>query len=640
MGNQASADERGPFSGSHVDVDDGLGTEEVVGTTGISASMRSLVDAVSLADERAEISSDHVPAGTASMRSLASEIDDARQVQSSDSSISVRRRRRADGGEDDPPVSSLSSTFIAQAFSTSVRSLDPSLADEEVQSLRRASDTDEAESNQQSSTPEPDGLGQATLTSSVINLLNTLAGVGLLALPSAFAKAGYVGGMILLILTAASSVLGMKLLTISIETTGVSADKPSSYNTVTSPSLPHLTWLVDAVVALKCLGVCILYLITVGDSMVDALTYLLRNFAKEGHFYEQILTSRHFWIGVAVVLVVPLVFQHTLDSLKFGSAFGIQLKVALILCIVLYALGIFDPCYIADEEENDEGATIAAADEYDGCKGDTNTFTDVQSSFIALSLFVNAFTYHQNCFPIANELRNRTQARMDQVIYLTTIIAMVLYGSVSIAGYITFGSNVEGNILLNYPQTALLTAMRIFVAAMVILSYPLQLDPARRSISGLLAVRRRLFGKGMPGANIDATQSFASLASEISCEDKTENLAVESSRDLSERKTTNVREENSANERTEKQELFEFRATTLLLLLLSFSVASITSDLGLAFAVIGASGSTLIMFIIPSMVYLSLHEKAVDKTMHFFALLQLTLGIVILPTSLYFIAVS
>merc|ERR1711862_757175 len=103
-----------------------------------------------------------------------------------------------------------------------------------------------------------------------------------------------------------------------------------------------------------------------------------------------------------------------------------------------------------------------------------------------LAIFVFSFTCHQNIFSVVNEISNRSQRRVDAVIILTIITAIIIYFIVAIEGYNTYGSQVKGDILLNYPQTLMVSCMRIALAIMVLLSYPLQLDPSRRCITSLV----------------------------------------------------------------------------------------------------------------------------------------------------------
>ena len=91
----------------------------------------------------------------------------------------------------------------------------------------------------------------ATISSSVINLTNTIVGAGMIGLPGAFGGTGYVSGMILIALSAAFAAHGLVLLTKVACLTG----RPCSFYSVAHASVPKYTVLIDAAVALNCFGV-------------------------------------------------------------------------------------------------------------------------------------------------------------------------------------------------------------------------------------------------------------------------------------------------------------------------------------------------------------------------------------------------
>lgn len=60
--------------------------------------------------------------------------------------------------------------------------------------------------------------------------------------------------------------------------------------------------------------------------------------------------------------------------------------------------------------------------------------------------------YSQNIFGVVNEIRNRTQARVDGVSFWAILTSGVVYGTVALAGFYTYGRNVDSNILITYPR--------------------------------------------------------------------------------------------------------------------------------------------------------------------------------------------
>jgi amino acid permease len=298
----------------------------------------------------------------------------------------------------------------------------------------------------------------STISSGVVNLANTIVGAGMLGLPGAFGGTGCLSGIILIIVSAIFSAHGLVLLSKSAIITG----KPASFYSVAHASVPRYTMLIDAAVAVKCFGVATGYLITISDSMVNALHHMLMSgdSEREPTFIISLLLSRHFWVVGAILSVLPLSFYRTLDELKKASALALVFVFMLVGMILAYANGLADPC---------------SGSELETCKGDMEPYTNFSSTISKLPIFVFAFTCHQNIFPIVNELELLSQKRLNIVITCSICFALVIFSTVAIEGYRTYGSNVRGDILLNYPENRQVTFLRICIAGMLALHYPLQL---------------------------------------------------------------------------------------------------------------------------------------------------------------------
>ena len=93
--------------------------------------------------------------------------------------------------------------------------------------------------------------GSMSIASGVVNLSNTIIGAGMLGLPGAFQGTGWLSGIIILVLSAIFSALGLILLSQAACIT----ERPCSFYTVAMASVPRYTILIDLAVALKCFGV-------------------------------------------------------------------------------------------------------------------------------------------------------------------------------------------------------------------------------------------------------------------------------------------------------------------------------------------------------------------------------------------------
>ncbi len=332
------------------------------------------------------------------------------------------------------------------------------------------------------------------------------------------------------------------------------------------------------------------YLVTISFSMVKVFEHVLHtgDAAKDERFLISILLARHTWVIGALISVLPLSFYRTLDDLKKASAMALVFVFILACTIIAYANGVADPCL----GENENGAET--------CKGDVNPYTNFALTVSRLPVFVFAFTCHQNIFPIVNEMKVPSQKRLDVVICISIGFALVLYSTVAFEGYRTYGSLVRGDILLNYPENKYVTFLRLCIAFMLTLHYPLHLDPSRRCLTSLVKELINWWHQKPPtgishGPNVTGDEFSGS--SVIGRENSVENL------ELVNDECSHF--EVSSERRVQQPGIYDdrlFYVITVIFLTSSFILASIVDDLGMILALVGATGSTLVSFVLPGTV--------------------------------------
>lgn len=358
------------------------------------------------------------------------------------------------------------------------------------------------------------------------------------------------------------------------------------------------------------------YLITISDSMVNALDHIL---LSGGHVDEslfmKIVLSRRFWVMGALISVLPFSFYRTLDELKRASALALIFVFMLVGMIIMYAHDIADPC---------------ASTPKNVCRGEMVPFSDFPSTMSKIPIFVFAFTCQQNIFPIVNEIELPSQRRVDIVITTAIGLAFSLFCVVAIEGYRTFGSFVHGDILLNYPENPQVTFLRICIAFMLALHYPLQLDPSRRCISSLVKV---VMGWWKSHANYYSRRLGRKQSSGIKTEMGNTRTQIAVEEESMQQEDFPYIEINSVEIGTKSEPDELFYIITLLFLSLSFILAMIVDDLGIVLALVGATGSTLVSYILPGLIYLKLHPDS-PRLM---AWVQLIAGLCVTPVSLYYI---
>jgi hypothetical protein len=169
------------------------------------------------------------------------------------------------------------------------------------------------------------------------------------------------------------------------------------------------------------------------------------------------------------------------------------------------------------------------------------------------SIFVFATACQTNVFPILSELEMPTDKRFFSLFTTSVSSASLSYLLFGACSYATYGDSVQSDAIVNYPANKVDSVARIFFSLVVAFSYPLQANPARRSAMSVLHV---LF-------------------------DGDEEPSLKSIR-------------------------IRYFLVTAAFLSLSLALGLIFEDLGIVLGLVGATGSTTVMFILPGWHYLSL----------------------------------
>ena len=308
-----------------------------------------------------------------------------------------------------------------------------------------------------------------------------------------------------------------------------------TYNKLAKMTIPKFFWIVDITVGLTCFGVCIAYFTVIGDLCQD----FLKDFIDEDNTGDRIygvLTDRVFWQTIYLfIFIIPISYLKKLDSLRFTSTLAIICFMIVTFTVVLYWL--FDGVGGIDKEGEGSG-DVGEVSAFPN-RGEFLTFLK------AAPIYIFAYTCNQNTFAVANELENPSLPRLNLVILLTVVFCGLVYALVGYAGYLTYGSAIEGNLLISYPDTKYLGIVRFALSLAIAFSYPV-LNHAARSCIGCVIFR-----------------------------------------------TTNV----------DYVHPIKYYVLTYTLVALSFFIALIADNLQDILSFIGASGTTVISFILPGLFY-------------------------------------
>jgi amino acid permease len=184
-------------------------------------------------------------------------------------------------------------------------------------------------------------------------------------------------------------------------------------------------------------------------------------------------------------------------------------------------------------------------------------------------------------FSILNEIADNSSARTTAVVTASIGSAASIYILVAITGYLSFGSNVLGNIVAQYTPSVFSTIGRAAIVVLVMFSYPLQVHPCRASVDAVSKWRptrnsNNRIDEYTPANNSPSRHNLlpGTGAGKVVSRPKPE--------DMSE---------------------LRFAVITTAIIILSYIVAMTVSSLDKVLAYVGSTGSTSISFILPGLFY-------------------------------------
>ncbi len=404
--------------------------------------------------------------------------------------------------------------------------------------------------------PEATEATEATTSpaATVAILANAVMGAGILALPYAYARSGVAGGPALVFFAGVMNAFTMHLL--SSVGRRVAQDK-SSFHAVASATLPpKLWWLADAVVCSMMALVATSYLIVFANLAQAALEHAF-------------LAKRYPYVIIAAGVCAPWAYAEKLGGvLKHTSALGLVLAVYVALLSIANWLDAdkFEPCPKGHH-----------------CGGTYQLFELNLKTLDAFALATFAFTAQTQVPGAANGLQDYSQPKMDFVCISAVVFCALLYAIVGHAGYETFGSLVNSDVLESYPNSPFVEAARLAVAVVVATSYPLMVVPFRDSLHSILKHQ-------------SLSSSLSAFASWTH---------------------------------------FRFVVTTCFILI-SAAVCFVVKDLGIVLSIVGSTAGTMVAYTIPSYAYVrTFHGDPERKCSLILARCVFAYSVVAVPACLY-----
>lgn len=317
----------------------------------------------------------------------------------------------------------------------------------------------------QAVTPSTEG---ASIPNEVFNLVKGIVGVGVLSLPAGVAAFGnapsaVIPAVALIAIIGILSGYGFALIGKVCAYTGA-----TSYRDAWSKTVGEKTsWIPAWSATIKTFLACMAFSMVLGDT-----------------FSSLFRTGRNVTLlAVTVAVLLPLCLLKNLKSLAPFSLLGV---IGMAYTALAMTIRYLDGSYVLP------GGSLVSAVASDlqpsfGSKGIESVLSS--SSLILVCMLSTAYMAHFNAAKFYIELKNNTVQRFHQVVAWGFGISILLMGSMTMLGFLTFGENSNGLVLNNYSTDDIwMSGSRIAVALSLVFSYPLAFAGCRDGLLDLLNI--------------------------------------------------------------------------------------------------------------------------------------------------------
>ncbi|KAF8561071.1 hypothetical protein P879_02854 [Paragonimus westermani] len=281
--------------------------------------------------------------------------------------------------------------------------------------------------------------------SSVLIIVNAGLGASLLAFPQAYNLAGGIAiSLVFQTILALVAWFGLIILAHCADNSGT-----GTYQENVKACCGHrVNMACSVVIALYTFGCCITYLIIIGDLWDKVFDYAIVNPEVRHAWY----LDRRFIISISSIIIIwPLCMPKRIDFLRFASGIGV--------------LGV---CYIGFLIIGEYFTELPPP-------GPIKTKPDHWSDvFLVLPAICFGYQCHVSAVPVYSCMRGRPNIRLFTVTAgLSILICYLSYIATGVFGYLSFGSHVSADVLIDYPPRPEVITGLALLAVKTYTTYPI-----------------------------------------------------------------------------------------------------------------------------------------------------------------------
>ncbi|XP_077449516.1 sodium-coupled neutral amino acid symporter 2 [Stigmatopora argus] len=327
--------------------------------------------------------------------------------------------------------------------------------------------------------------GNASFGMSVFNLGNAIMGSGILGLSYAMANTGIALFMILLVSVALFSLYSVHLLLKTANEGGALVYEQLGYKAFGWPG----KLAASCSITMQNIGAMSSYLYIVKYELPIVIQALS---GANGEWYTN---GDYLVLLVSFFIILPLSLLKNLGYLGYTSGLSLLCMVFFLIVVIIKKFEI--PCPLPDIHAVNETSSKVhnlTVSINNGTADDCTPkyFVFNSQTIYAIPILTFAFVCHPAILPMYEELKNRSQKRMQRVANLSFLAMFVMYFLAALFGYLTFNVHVESELLHTYSRfyqaDVLLLVVRVAVLTAVTLTVPVVLFPIRTSINQFLCV--------------------------------------------------------------------------------------------------------------------------------------------------------